>query len=155
MCIRDSDWTIHFTKGHIVGETVGIRFEPDDIHIMNKMFKDATNFLEGEVIEENTVTFLGISFKRENLPFSIGDKVRLEISPDNIKVVSLDHGDLKVYLESLIYKGAYNEMIVYSMEHDTELILHSMLDEQVATDIGIQFDFPNIVIAPLKGQTEV
>ena len=46
-------------------------------------------------------------------------------------------------------------MIVYSMEHDTELILHSMLDEQVATDIGIQFDFPNIVIAPLKGQTEV
>lgn len=149
------DWTIHSTKGHIVGETVGIRFEPDDIHIMNKMFKDATNFLEGEVIEENTVTFLGISFKRENLPFSIGDKVRLEISPDNIKVVSLDHGDLKVYLESLIYKGAYNEMIVYSMEHDTELILHSMLDEQVTTDIGIQFDFPNIVIAPLKGQTEV
>lgn len=70
-------------------------------------------------------------------------------------MVSLDHGDLKVYLESLIYKGAYNEMIVYSMEYDTELILHSMLDEQVATDIGIKFQFDRISVMPVEAQTEV
>ena len=67
----------------------------------------------------------------------------------------MDHGDMKVYLESLIYKGAYNEMIVYSMEYDTELILHSMLDEQVATDIGIKFDFDKIGVTSAELQTGV
>lgn len=149
------DWMIHSTKGREVGEQVGIQFGPNDIHIMNKMFKGASNVLDGEVTEENTVTFLGVSFERENLGLEIGTKVCVEISPDAIEVVSLDHGDMRVYLESLIYKGAYNEMIVYSMEHDTELILHSMLDEQVATDIGIRFRFDQISVTPINMETEV
>lgn len=152
---RGLDWMIHSTKGRTVGEQVGIQFGPDDIHIMNKMFKGATNIFEGIVTDENTISFLGVSFERENLGLNAGQTVRLEIDPEAIEVVSLDHGDLKVYLESLIYKGAYNEMIVYSMEYDTELILHSMLDEQVATDIGIKFQFDRISITPVEAQTEV
>lgn len=149
------DWMIHSTKGHSVGENVGIQFGPDDIHIMNKMFKGATNIFEGTVTDENTISFLGVLFEREDLGLAANQKVRLEIDPDAIEVVSLDHGDMKVYLESLIYKGAYNEMIVYSMEYDTELILHSMLDEQVATDIGIKFDFDKIAVTSAGLQTGV
>ena len=51
----------------------------------------------------------------------------------------------------LIYKGAYNELIVWLAE--TELIFHSQNDEQVATDIGIKFDFDKIEICAI-GQKE-
>lgn len=33
----DHDWLVHSTKAAKTGSTVGIMFEPDDIHIMNKM----------------------------------------------------------------------------------------------------------------------
>lgn len=70
---------IHSTKGRTVGEQVGIQFGPDDIHIMNKMFKGATNIFEGIVTDENTISFFGVSFERENLGLNAGETVRLEI----------------------------------------------------------------------------
>ena len=79
----------------------------------------------------------------------MGTKVSLTISPKSIEVVSIDRADLKVYLESLIYKGDYNELIVYT--HEESLLLHSYLDQQVATDIGIKFDFDAITVTPLRG----
>ena len=67
-------------------------------------------------------------------------------------MVSEDISDATVYLESLIYKGAYNELIIWLNE--TELILHSQNDEQVATDIGVKFDFDKIEIKPFAGNRE-
>ena len=61
-------------------------------------------------------------------------------------MVSADHADMVVYLESLIYKGDYNELIVYNYENGRSLLLHSYLDQQVATDIGIKFKFDQIEI---------
>ena len=123
---------------------------------MNKMFKGTNNFLEGKVTDENTITiFDSITFEREDLDLEVDTDVILEFDPDAIEVVSIDHGDMKVFLESLIYKGAYNEMIVYSIEHSKEMILHSMLDEQVATDIGIRFKFDRFKITPVEKKTEV
>ena len=110
------------------------------------MFATDKNYIDGVVADENTVEFLGIRFERENLGLEAGTPVSLVIDPENIEVVSEDNADAKVYLESLIYKGAYNELIIWLEE--TELILHSQNDEQVATDIGIKFDFDKIEIKP-------
>ena len=33
----DHDWLVHSTKAAEVGSTVGIKFDPYDIHIMHKM----------------------------------------------------------------------------------------------------------------------
>ena len=57
----------------------------------------------------------------------------------------------------MVYKGAYNEMIVWAKDEEEEyrsLLVHSMNDEQIATDIGIKFRFDDIMIAPaeLPGQ---
>lgn len=142
-----TDWMVHSTKCCNVGEEVGVMFGPDDIHIMNKLFKGNDNILTGRVADENTIEFFGISFERENHGFEIDSEVKLTISPDDITVVSEDQAHLTVYLESLIYKGRYNELIIYTQ--DTELMLHSQNDEQVATNIGIRFDFEKIEVSPL------
>ena len=133
-----------------VGTTVGLDFTPDDIHIMKRLFEGDTNILEGEVTGEDTIEFLGVSFTRENLGLEEGTKVNLTISPKAIEVVSIDHADMKVYLESLIYKGDYNELIVYTYEGGKSVMLHSYLDQQVATDIGIKFDFDKILVTPVE-----
>lgn len=144
----DIDWMIHSTKSCNVDDEVGLSFTPDDIHIMNKLFKGDNNIIDAVVTDENTIEFLGISFTREGLNIESGTEVSLVINPDDIFVVSEDNADMTVYLESLIYKGKYNELIVYTQ--DTELMLHSQNDEQVATNIGISFNFDNIAINPKK-----
>ena len=106
--------------------------------------------IEATITDENTVSFWDISFTRDNLNLPVDSKVILDVSPDTISVVSEDKADAKMYLESLIWKGAYNELIVYSYAGNSELMLHSQIDEQVATDIGIKFDFSQIQITPLQ-----
>lgn len=140
-------WTIHSTKSAELKSEVGLSFGPDDIHIMEKLVTFSTNNVAGVVTDEDTVEFLGVKFERENLGLEKGTEVTLTISPDDIEVASEDISDLVVYLESMVYKGAYNEFIVYVDER--ELIFHSQNDEEVATDIGIKFNFDNIVIRPL------
>ena len=143
-------WLVHSTKCQPVGTSVGLDFGPDDIHIMKRLFDGDVNIVEGEVTDEDTVSFMDVEFVREGLNLPEGTKVRLTISPKDIEVVSTDHADLTVYLESLIYKGDYNELIVYT--HEQSLLLHSYLDQQVATDIGIKFHTENIAVEPLPAE---
>ena len=145
-------WTVQSTDAAEVGSRVGLRFDPFDIHIMKKMFPYAENHVAGVVTEENIIEFLGIRFERENLGLAVDTKVELVISPKDIEVVSEDHSDMLVFLESMIYKGAYNEFIVYAQGE--QLLFHSQNDEQVATDIGISFNFDNFTIIPIESPLE-
>lgn len=145
-------WTVQSTDSAQIGSKVGLKFDPFDIHIMKKLFPYAENYLKGVVVEENTIEFLGIRFERENLGLPVDTEVNLTISPKDIEVVSEDHSDKIVYLESMIYKGAYNEFIVYT--EGEQLLFHSQNDEQVATDIGIKINFDNIVISLKEPEKE-
>lgn len=145
-------WLVQSTDSAQIGSKVGLKFDPFDIHIMNKLFPYASNYLKGMVVDENTIEFLGIRFERENLGLPVDTEVNLTISPKDIEVVSEDHSDKIVYLESMIYKGAYNEFIVYT--EGEQLLFHSQNDEQVATDIGIKINFDNIVISLKEPEKE-
>ncbi len=147
-------WLVHSTKMEPIGTTVGIHFTSDAIHIMKRLFENDKNILEGKVVSEDTIEFLGITFKRENLNLPEETNVNLTISPKDIEVVSVDHADMTVYLESLVYKGDYNELVVYTYEGGKSVLIHSYLDQQVATDIGIKFDFDKIIVTPISN-TEV
>lgn len=140
-------YIVHSTLSQEVGDIVGLNFEPSDIHIMNRLFADDKNVVEGVVSDENTISFCGFSFYRENLGLEIDKKVSLTINPLDIEVVSEDIADSKAYLESLVYKGKHNELIVWMAER--QWLIHSQLDEQVATDIGVKFDFDKIIVTPL------
>jgi len=141
---------VHSTLSQEVGSKVGITIEPSDIHIMNRLFADDKNVVEGVVSDENTIDFCGFSFVRENLGLEIDTKVSLTINPASIEVVSEDIADSKAYLESLVYKGRHNELIVWMAER--QWLIHSQLDEQVATDIGIKFNFDDIIITPIENK---
>lgn len=154
---NDLYWMIQTTKNAQIGAEVGLSFGPDDIHIMNRLFKSYVNKLQAVVTDENEITFLGVSFEREGLGFPVGSILELTISPKDIEIVSEDHSDKIVYLESMVYKGAYNEMIVWAKDEegkDVNLLIHSQNDEQIATDIGIKFHFDQIEIRLLESAGE-
>ena len=146
-------WMIQTTKSAEIGAEVGLSFGPDDIHIMERLFKSYVNKLQAVVTDENEISFLGMSFERENLGLPVDSVVELTIRPSDIEIVSEDHSDKIVYLESMVYKGAYNEMIVWAKDEegkDVNLLIHSQNDEQIATDIGIKFHFDQIEVRLLE-----
>ena len=151
------EWLIQTTRSAEEGSEVSLSFTPDNVHVMKRIFEGFSSKIKGRVTAENEVSFLGVTFTREGLSLPEDTEVLLTIPPKSIEVVSEDHSDLIVYLESMVYKGAYNEMIVWAKDEEEEyrsLLVHSMNDEQIATDIGIKFRFDDIMIAPaeLPGQ---
>jgi len=143
-------WIVHTTRYLEVGTQVGLTFTKDDIHIMKKMFESTTNEIRGMVTEEGVITFLGVSFEKEDLNLPEGTRVRLIIAPTDIKLISADQSDIVLYLESLIYKGSYNEMLFYVEEQDDYLLVHSENEEEVGTDLGLKFDFDKIKVVEEK-----
>ena len=150
----DIYWIIHTTKSAKVGDKVGLNFGPNDIHVMRKMFDRTTNQIPATVESENTISFLGTSFAKKDLNIPVGKEVVLTISPKDVQIVSSDHSDVVLYLESLIYKGSYNEMLFYIEDMDDYLLVHSENEEEVGTDLGLKFDFDKIQITPAEEKTQ-
>lgn len=147
------EWLIQTTRNAEEGSEVSLEFTPENVHVMKRIFEGFSTKLVGTVTAEDTINFLGVEFTREGLNLPQDSKVLLTIPPKSIDVVSEDHSDLIVYLQSMVYKGAYNEMIVWFKDEQEEyhsLLVHSLNDEQIATDIGIKFRFDDIKVAPYE-----
>ncbi len=141
-------WVIQSTQSAPVGAEIGLSVAPDEIHIMEKLFRGDKNIFYGEVTDEHTITFFGeeISFERDDITYPVGSKVKLTVFPQDIEIVSEDQSHSKGFLESMIYKGAYNECILYAYEIDAPVMIYTQNDEQVATDIPFYFHTDRIEV---------
>ena len=152
-------WLIHSTRAQQVGESIGMRVDPFDIHIMDKMFLNPTNDIITDVYysseEENTTTF-----KLEDSEITIKDRyypegarIRISLPPEALYIAGDGVGDLdEVYIESVIWKGEHNEIILESDER--KWLMQSDTDEQVATYVPICFDFSKAVITEVSADEE-
>ena len=134
-------WLIHSTKSSTVGEKVGLFVAPADIHIMKRLIQNTTNEVTAKVVDEDTVTVFDekITCEGKFKGFEEDSEIKLRISPENITVVPENEGDLNVYLESVIYKGSYNEIIA---EDDSTFkwLIASQQDEQVSSMAAIKLN---------------
>lgn len=137
---------IHSTSQAEVGSTIGMRVIPFNIQIMNKLLPFYNNIIEAEVTyaneNENSFEFKleGETVTVENHFFSVGTKVKISLPPEALQLAGDGVGDLKdVYIESVIYKGEHNEIILESDER--KWLMLSDTDEQVATYVPLAFDF--------------
>ncbi len=154
---------IHSTVSSPVGSHIGMKVDPYNIHIMNKLFPTNYNEFEAEVTyadeEAKTVT-VEIEGNEVEIPdtfYEKGTKLHIVLPPDGLHVDGDGIGQLKdVYIESVIWKGIHNEIILESDER--KWIMHSAQDEQVATYAPICFDFSKATITALsaeEGENEV
>ena len=153
-------WLIHSTVAQKVGDTIGMYIKPDNIHIMNKLFATSNNELDLSVYysdkEENTTTVLieGNEVTIKDKFFAEGTRLRVVLPPDALSIAGDGVGDLdEVYIESVIWKGEHNEIILESDER--KWLMQSDTDEQVATYVPITFDFSKADISVIsEGENE-
>lgn len=137
---------IHSTDSAAVGSEVGLRVIPFNIQIMNKLLPIERNIIETDVtyaseadrcfsfeLEDETITVKDAYFPQ-------GSRVRISLPFDALSITGEGDGELKdVYIESVVYKGEHNEII---LESDTrKWLMLSDTDEQVATYVPLYFDF--------------
>lgn len=137
---------IHSTKSAEIGSEIGMRVIPFNIQIMNKLLPFYDNIIETEVTysseDENYFEFEleGETVKVENKYFPQGTSVKITLPPEALSLAGDGNGHLKdVYIESVVYKGEHNEIILESDER--KWLMLSDTDEQVATYVPLAFDF--------------
>lgn len=137
---------IHSTKTAEIGSKIGMRVIPFNIQIMNKLLPFYDNVIEAEVSysnnDDNYFEFLleGETIKIENHCYPQGTKLKITLPPNALSLAADGIGDLKdVYIESVVYKGEHNEIILESDER--KWLMLSDTDEQVATYVPLSFDF--------------
>lgn len=141
---------IHSTKSAEIGSEIGMRVIPFNIQIMNKLLPFYDNVIEAEVTyssdSENYFEFEleGETIKVENKYFPQGTIVKITLPPEALSIAGDGIGNLKdVYIESVVYKGEHNEIILESDER--KWLMLSDTDEQVATYVPLAFDFSKAV----------
>lgn len=154
MC-KNCEWLIHSTVSQEVGTVIGMKVIPFNIQIMHKMFPTADNRFRAEVVsadaQENTMRI-----RLENSEIEIaghffepGTVLDVALPPTGLHIAGDGNGDLnEVYIESVIWKGEYNEIILESDER--KWLMQSSQDEQVATYVPLSFDFTEAVFTPAK-----
>lgn len=137
---------VHSTRSAEIGSEVGMCVVPFNIQIMNKLLPFYNNIIETTVsyadregnyfefpLEDETVTAQGHFFPE-------GTRLRITLPPDALSLAGDGDGDLQdVYIESVVYKGEHNEIILESDER--KWLMLSDVDEQVATYVPLNFDF--------------
>ena len=150
---------IHSTKSTEIGSTIGMRVIPFNIQIMNKLLPFYNNVIEAEVTYAN-VDDNCFEFKLEdetitvkNQYFEQGTKIRITLPPQALSLAGDGVGDLKdLYIESVVYKGEHNEIILESDER--KWLMLSDTDEQVATYVPLSFDFSQASFEVIESDKE-
>lgn len=150
---------IHSTVSQSVGEIIGMSVIPDNIHIMNKLFESDKNTFEAEVIssnEQNNESVIDLEGNQLIIPnryFPENTRLKIELSPKDIYIAGDGNGQLEAYIESVIYKGDMNEII---LETDSrKWLMHCDQDEQVATYAPICLRLENAVLEVIPSAAEV
>ncbi len=153
------EWIIHSTEMSPVGSKIGMKIIPFNIQIMNKLFLAEENTFFAEVQtsseEENYIEIKleDSTIRIDGYYFETGTRLRIELPPRALSIAGDGDGDLDdVYIESVIFKGEHNEIILESDEQ--KWLMQSDVDEQVATYVPIKFDFSQATITPEEARDE-
>ncbi len=137
---------VQSTRSAEIGSEVGMCVVPFNIQIMNKLLPFYDNIIEAEVsyADESSNMFEfeleGETVTVENRYYPQGTKLKITLPPDALSLAGDGDGDLTdVYIESVVYKGEHNEIILESDER--KWLMLSDVDEQVATYVPLNFNF--------------
>ena len=141
--VGPDQWIIHSTRTWSVGETVGLRVAPENIHVMKKMFPTLENSVLAEFTgkaDENgrsLVAFDGKEFPVDAVG-NAGEKIALTLAPEAVELCAEDEGVFTGVLDSVVWKSNHYEMILVC--ENRRWLICSQADEQAGAAVGIRFD---------------
>lgn len=131
------------------GSTVGLIIKPQDIQVMHRL--STCNTFEGEVIDENHVSFIDGEFECD-IPqgLSKGDKVKVEIPFDKVELMDYqEQGDAEGVIKYFSYKGNHYHIKVRTT--DRQFIFSDTQDVYDRGDlVGIKIKPKDIKISAVN-----
>ena len=153
------EWIIHSTEMSPVGSKIGMKIIPFNIQIMNKLFLAEENTFYAEVVSaDESENYIDISIEDSTIRvdgcyYEEGARLMIQLPPKALSIAGDGVGDLNdVYIESVIFKGEHNEIILESDEQ--KWLMQSDVDEQVATYVPLKFDFTQATIKQVEAKDE-
>lgn len=108
-----SDWIFVMNEGQIVqsGPPKDIYDEPINRYVAE--FIGESNILEGRMKGDYVVELSGKDFECSDAGIPEGEAVEVVIRPEDIKVASPEGADFKAEIETILFRGVFNEIIAH------------------------------------------
>ena len=144
------EFTVQNTNGKTVGAHVGLRVDPDGIHIMKKL--RSVNEFTGEADGENLVWMCKGDFELD-LPEGLekGDKVRVSVPFDAVELTDdEDDGVIGGNVTQSLYKGTYYQVQVYT-DTDEDFYVDTTDEWDIDDRVGINLRREKVTV--VKAET--
>ncbi|MNM03487.1 Spermidine/putrescine import ATP-binding protein PotA [compost metagenome] len=147
-----SDWIFVMNKGRIEqsGTPNDIYDEPINRYVAD--FIGESNIVPGVMIEDYLAEFNGRRFECVDAGLRPNEPIEIVIRPEDLEIVPLDQGKLRVRVDSQLFRGVHYEISCYD-ESGQEWLVHSTRKAEVGGEIGLYFD-PEAIHVMRFGETE-
>ncbi|XBG72376.1 ABC transporter ATP-binding protein [Enterococcus cecorum] len=134
-----SDEIFVMNKGEIVqsGTPVDIYDEPINHFVAD--FVGESNIVNGTMIEDYKVEFVGKEFECVDGGMRPNEPVEIVIRPEDLTLTTADKGKLVVKVDTRLFRGVHYEIICYD-EDGNEWMVHSTRKAKVGSQIGLYFE---------------
>lgn len=130
-----SDTIVVMNDGIIqqMGTPIDIYNEPENAFVAD--FIGESNILDGVMLDDYLVEFLGRKFECLDFGFGKGEEVDVVIRPEDLNLTSQENGRLEGIVKSVTFKGVHYEMRI--MVGGYEFLVHSTDMAPAGTTVGL------------------
>lgn len=147
-----SDEIFVMKEGKIVqsGTPVDIYDEPINRYVAD--FIGESNIVEGTMIQDYEISFVGRTFECVDAGMAPKEKVEIVIRPEDLILTTTDKGKLTVKVDTQLFRGVHYEIIGHDAEGN-EWMVHSTKKATVGELVGLEFS-PEDIHVMRFGETE-
>lgn len=150
LAMSDEIFVINKGKIQQSGTPIDIYDEPINRFVAD--FIGESNIVNGRMIEDYLVEFVGKRFECVDQGLNSNEAVEIVIRPEDLEITSLDRGKLQVRVDSQLFRGVHYEISGYDQDGN-EWLVHSTKKATVGEKIGLYFD-PEAIHVMRHGETE-
>ncbi|MDA3972948.1 ABC transporter ATP-binding protein [Enterococcus thailandicus] len=134
-----SDEIFVMNKGKIVqsGTPVDIYDEPINHFVAD--FVGESNIVDGVMIEDNLVEFVGKQFECVDGGMRSNEPVEVVLRPEDLTITTPDKGKLVVTVDTQLFRGVHYEIICFDEQHN-EWMVHSTKKAKEGSKVGLSFE---------------
>ncbi len=119
------------------GTPVDMYDEPINRYVAD--FIGESNIIEGKMIRDNLVHFVGHDFECVDAGMRENEPVEIVIRPEDVEIRPLGQGKLKAKVDTQLFRGVHYEIICYD-EQGNEWMIHTTKKAVIGSDVDLYFD---------------
>ena len=134
-----SDEIFVMNKGKIVQSVTPVDIYDEPINHFVADFVGESNIVDGVMIDDNLVEFVGKRFECVDGGMRPNEPVEVVLRPEDLTITTPDKGKLVVTVDTQLFRGVHYEIVCYD-EQQNEWTVHSTKKAKEGSKVGLAFD---------------